>query len=157
MIRLLHERLVSNHDATIGLLHLDKQNDKHGYDRLLSVFTLEDEHRTKKVYGETRIPCGVYWLGLRKEGGFHQRYSDRFDFHKGMLHIQNVPHFEHILIHIGNTEKDTAGCLLVADGARLDSMTVQSSTAAYKRLYPPVAAALDRGEDIPINIIDRDI
>ena len=32
-----------------------------------------------------------------------------------MLHITNVPNFEYILIHCGNTDEHTSGCLLVGD------------------------------------------
>ncbi len=156
MIRLTLERLVSNNDATIGILkgvrHLNGDTE-----RLFTKFACEDEYRTKKVYGETRIPAGTYWIGLRKEGGFHNRYAKKFgDWHRGMLHIQNVPNFEYILIHIGNTQKDTAGCICPGQAASLHSMYVQASTAAYRELYPPVAAALEQGEDVPISIIDRD-
>ena len=79
-------------------------------------YTLEDESREEKVYGETCIPEGEYKVEFRKEGGYHNKYSKRFaDIHKGMLHIVDVPNFEYILIHCGNTDEHTAGCLLVGD------------------------------------------
>ncbi len=157
MIRLTLERLVSNNDATLGLLHVDRQQGENGFERLHSVFTCEDEFRAVKKWGETRISCGVYWMGLRKEGGFHDRYVRKFgDWHHGMLQIMNVPKFEYILLHVGNSEKDTAGCILVGHGARSDTMSIQRSTAAYKEIYPPIVAALERGEDVSINISDRD-
>ena len=99
-------------------------------------FTLEDEDREEKVMHETRIPAGTYKLRLKTWGGYHDRYSKRFaDMHKGMIEVLEVPNFEHILIHCGNDEDDTSGCLLVG-----------SSTMAYKRIYPPIAEALERGE-----------
>ncbi len=157
MIRLSLERFVSHHDATLGILHVDRQHGENGFERLHSVFSLEDEFRAVKKWGETRIPCGVYWLGLRKEGGFHNRYRRKFgDWHHGMLQIMNVSKFEFVLLHVGNSEKDTAGCILIGHGARADIMTIQRSTAAYKEIYPPVAAALECGEDVSISIIDRD-
>ena len=151
MIQLTLERIYSGKDSSLGTLWLN---------RSWLCFILEDEYRTRKVFAETRIPAGTYWIGFRKTGGFHQRYGDRFpDMHMGMLWVRGVPNFEHVLIHIGNTDEDTAGCLLVGDGARYNDdgeVTVQRSMAAYKRVYPQIASALERGEDCVLNIVDRD-
>ncbi len=68
-------RISSGTDSTNGiLLELDRTaNAPHaeGYrcKRTFLAYTLEDEQRNKKVYGETRIPNGTYKLGLRKTGG----------------------------------------------------------------------------------------
>src|SRR5689334_6988148 len=72
-------------------------------------FTLEDVYRAVKVPGETRIPAGRYEIKLRPEGGKYGKYVDRFgEWQKpGMLHVTNVPNFEWILIHPGNSIKDT--------------------------------------------------
>ena len=102
-------RYNSQDDFTQGLLFIDGKFECH---------TIEDEQRTVKVYSETAIPNGTYEVKLRTEGKFHQNYSSKFPlFHKGMLHVTNVPNFEYILIHIGNDDDDTAGCLLVGRGA----------------------------------------
>ena len=46
-------------------------------------FILEDEWRLTKVDGETCIPEGRYEIKLRKSGGLHQRYNERFpSFHR---------------------------------------------------------------------------
>ena len=120
----------------------------------LQCYTLEDEHRDVKVRGETRIPEGSYEIKLRKVGGFHERYMKRFGpvFHRGMLQIMNVPGFEYILIHIGNTEKDTMGCVLVGSTRDVVKGTIGGSEVAYRRLYPKVLAALERGERVTIAI-----
>lgn len=113
-------------------------------------FTLEDEDREEKVMHETRIPAGTYKLRLKTWGGYHDRYSKRFaDMHKGMIEVLEVPNFEHILIHCGNDEDDTSGCLLVGNTQSENIVStgyVGSSTVAYKRIYPPIAEALERGE-----------
>ena len=118
-------------------------------------YTLEDEQRNEKVYGETRIPNGTYKLGLRKVGGYHAKYSKRFShIHIGMLHVLDVPGFEYILIHCGNTDEHTAGCLLVGDSQENNQITtdgfIGKSTQAYKRIYPRIAEAIDCGEDVTI-------
>ena len=121
-------------------------------------FGLEDEYREEKVVGETRIPAGTYRVALRKEGGFDQRYSKRFpDIHKGMLHITDVPNFEFILIHCGNTDEDTKGCLLVGSQANTErgNMSVVSSGLAYRKFYPLVVNAAEN-DDLSITFTDND-
>ena len=121
------------------------------------VHTLEDELRTKKVFGETRIPKGRYKVELRSEGGFHQRYLNKYgeDFHKGMLHVVDVPGFEYILIHIGNDDDDTAGCLLVGmTNSADDAAFIGGSSQAYKKIYPIVRDAILKGEDVFISYYD---
>lgn len=90
----------------------------------------------------------------------HIKYGHRFpDFHLGMLELLHVPNYTGIFIHIGNTDDDTAGCLLTGNGAQYGSnaeVTLQYSTDAYRRVYPLIAAPLDAGEDVLIDIVDRD-
>lgn len=128
---------------------------------MLFMFTVEDEHRDVKVAGETRIPAGTYPIKLRAEGGFHERYLARFgpDFHKGMLWLQGVPGFEWVLIHCGNTEKDTKGCIIVGMAATVyegGGGEVAQSEAAYRLLYPAVRDAILRGEEVTITITDEE-
>ena len=154
-------RFSSGDDSTNGiLLELDRHaNSPHseGYrcKRTFLAYTLEDEQRNEKVYGETRIPNGTYKLGLRKVGGYHAKYSKRFShIHIGMLHVLDVPGFEYILIHCGNTDEHTAGCLLVGDSQENNQITtdgfIGKSTQAYKRIYPRIAEAIDCGEEVTI-------
>lgn len=129
-------------DETLGLLMI---NGKHrGY-------TLEDEERTVKVWGETRIPEGTYTIGLRKEGGHHARYTEKFPMlHIGMLEVQDVPNFKYILIHIGNTDEDTAGCLLIGSGIGNDDKSIVKSTLKYTEIYREISRAVKAGECVEI-------
>lgn len=123
-------------DSTTGLLFLNNQ---------FMCYTLEDQYQTEKVPGETCIPKGTYRICLRTEGMSHSRYAKRFpQMHKGMLHITDVPGFKWILIHIGNTDDDTAGCILVGNGVQSEpgQSRLTNSTVAYQMLYPRVAEAL---------------
>jgi len=149
-------RFSSQEDSTSGWLFLDGDL---GLEFLC--YTLEDEDRALKVRGETRVPAGTYEIKLRTEGGFHGRYTKRFaGMHKGMLHVINVPNFKWILIHTGNTDEHTAGCLLVGDSQENNKIIkdgfVGKSTNAYKRIYPPIAKALEKGEKVTIEYIDLD-
>ena len=134
-------------DATNGMIFLDG---------VFECFSLEDEYREQKIRGETCIPEGSYEVVLRKEGGFHQRYSSRYSFHKGKLWVNSVPNFEWILFHQGNTDENTAGCILVGDTQQdLDVSKdgfIVSSGNAYKKFYPKVAEVLENGEEVTLNV-----
>lgn len=143
-------RYDSQRDFTHGLLFNSTGNERH-----FLTYTLEDEHRTEKVYGETRIPAGTYEITLRRVGGFHQRYRERFsDIHRGMLWIRNVPNFEYILFHVGNKEDDTAGCILV--GLSAQPGFIGNSAKAYRTFYPKIGNHLFQGGTVSIEIIDYD-
>lgn len=147
-MQLTLERFIHGNEETVGRLFIDGQQ---------VCFTLEDQHRAQKVKGDTRIPAGVYVIKLRKEGTHHLQYAKKFPaMHIGMLHLQNVPNFQYILIHIGNTDKDTEGCLLVGTSYHTSNgrHSVSESTKAYQKLYPPVALALQKGEVVTIEIKD---
>ena len=144
------KRLISDDTTTVSTISLDGQT---------FCFGLEDIQRDTKVMGMTRIPEGEYNVGLRTEGGFHGRYSQKFErFHQGMLEVKDVPNFTHVLIHIGNTHKDTAGCLLVGYGAEIEPgrMRILSSTRAYEAFYK-VAIYAANDNNLTIKYMDLDI
>ncbi len=142
------ERIKSDNDATLSLIWVDGS---------FECFGIEDEFREEKVANETRIPIGTYKIGVRTVGGFNNRYTSKFpDFHQGMLQVLDVPDFEYILIHIGNTEEDTSGCLVVGENAHTStSIKNSSSTNAYKKLYKKVINHALTG-DVTIRYIDLD-
>lgn len=148
-------RISSQKDSTNGILFDITDGKK------FLCYTLEDEARNEKVMGETRIPSGTYKITLRTVGGFHSRYEAKYgDLHKGMLWVRDVPGFEYILIHTGNTDEHTAGCLLVGNSQN-ENITkkdgfIGSSVTAYKRIYPPIAKALENGEEVTITYVDYD-
>ena len=149
-------RFSSGKDSTSGAL-FDVTNG-----RKFLCYTLEDEYRTKKVMQETRIPAGEYEIKYRKEGGQHRKYAKRFpDIHRGMLHVTNVPNFKWILIHCGNTDEHTAGCLLLGDTQENNQIKadgfIGKSSQAYIRVYDYVAKALDMGEKVMITYYDFDV
>jgi hypothetical protein len=145
------DRYLGNPNATLSRISIDKKFECYG---------LEDEYRPlkQKVFGETRIPAGTYKVIVRTFGGFHSRYSEdsRFkDFHQGMLEIKGVPGFTDILIHVGNFDRNTNGCLLVGTSANAQNMSIGSSAIAYERLYKKVIAAAQAG-DLTISFYDND-
>jgi hypothetical protein len=144
-------RYHSADDYTLGML-LDETGGK----RKFLAYTLEDEHRAVKVAGETRIPAGTYKITLRTVGGFHSKYEAKYgSMHKGMLWVRDVPGFEYILIHTGNTDEHTAGCLLVGNTSEYRGF-IGASGDAYKRIYPDIAKVLSEGGSVEITYEDYD-
>ena len=106
-MKLLLKRIALRDTYTIGKIYIDGE---------YFCDTLEDKVRDlnkngvfdgdeKKVYGETAIPYGTYQVILS--------YSPKFK--RILPELLDVPCFTGIRIHRGNTEKDTAGCLLVGE------------------------------------------
>lgn len=149
------KRFADNTKASMSLFYING---------IWETFGIEDEERAIKVSGETRIPNGIYKIALRSEGGFHERYKAKYgNMHKGMLCIYNEKNwkivkdgmeFQYILIHTGNTEKHTAGCLLLNDAVSGKTFSGSSSVDAYKRVYPKIADAILKGENVTIEYID---
>ena len=138
-------RYYHNDNMTQGIMPLEGEN---------PVYTLEDEPREVKVMNETRIPFGRYEIKLRNEGGMNERYSKKFGYHKGMLHLQNVDNFEWVYIHIGNYEDQTSGCILVGESAN-SCGTISQSTSAYYRVYMACMKAFENGSKVYILISDE--
>ena len=67
-----------------------------------------------------------------------------------MPRILNIPGYDGVLIHPGNTDKDTMGCLLVGQNTVIGKVT--NSKATFEKLYPILKAASDKGERITITI-----
>ena len=136
-------------DATNGLLFIDGK---------FECYTLEDQYQAVKVMHETCIPEGEYEIQFRKTGGFHTRYSAKYgNSHYGMLHLQDVPGFTYILIHSGNTDEHTSGCLIVGETQQdLDlgkDGFVGQSVRAYKAMYRKVANELLQGKKVSIEYL----
>ena len=121
----------------IGKLYVDGQylcDTLEDTDRGLDDYMSLDEIKKKKVYGKTAIPAGRYKINLNK-------VSPRFGYNSfyravcfGKLpYIENVPGYEGVLIHCGNTDADTAGCILV--GYNKVKGKVINSRQAFIHLY----------------------
>jgi hypothetical protein len=131
-MKLILYRAWNNDNETLGILSLNNTEE---------CFILEDQYQDEKVSGETRIPSGTYKISLRKEGRLNAKYAEKFpSFHQGMLHLENIPDFKYVYIHIGNDDDDTLGCLLTGRLAEIKGgkVTLVNSTDAYKELYNKV-------------------
>ena len=74
-----------------------------------------DDPGEGKIWGETAIPCGTYELVIK--------FSPHFK--RDMIYLEDVPGFSDIMIHGGNTSKDTKGCILVGEN-RVKGQVVNS-------------------------------
>lgn len=115
-------------------------------------FICEDEYRSVKVAGETRIPEGRYRLRLRKvESGLTLAYRKRYPWFTWHIELIDVPGFNYVYIHVGNSAKDTDACLLMADTCDLSPPNkdgfVGESVPAFKRFYEEVTPILENDEE----------
>lgn len=103
-----------------------------------------------KVYAKTAIPYGRYEITMKvKSPKFSQKAA--YNWCGGYLpRLLNVPHFEGILIHAGNSADSSAGCLIVGEN-KIKGQVI-NSMATLKKLVPILKRASDSGEKIWISI-----
>lgn len=87
----------------------------------------------KKVHSKTAIPYGIYEIKWT--------YSPRFK--KYTPQLMNVPSFEGIRIHAGNTSADTEGCLILGENKQVGK--VLNSRATINKFYPIIKEACSNG------------
>jgi hypothetical protein len=133
-MNLILTRFSYNATTTIGNILLNGK---------ILCFSLEDVVRTKgvKVHGVTAIPAGRYEVIMT--------FSNRFQ--KIMPLVCNVPMFDGIRMHGGNTAVNTDGCLLCAHNY-VDANTVQGS-AIDDIIIPTIKSGLAVGK-VFIEIVD---
>jgi len=127
-LKLHLERDVLKDGFTLGKLSIDGQH---------FCYTVEDAVRPVKIAGVTAIPYGVYKVVLT--------LSNRFK--KVMPLLLDVPGFEGVRIHAGNTAADTEGCLIV--GFERWEKGVLRSRSAFEGLM----AVLEKAKNIEIEIV----
>lgn len=93
-----------------------------------------------KIKGKTAIPAGRYLITLTR--------SPRFKRVLPLLH--NVPYFEGVRIHAGNTAADTDGCILVGENKKVGM--VLNSRATEESLMQVLLAAQAAGDTITIEV-----
>lgn len=111
-----------NEKCTIGELDIDGK---------FQCYTLEDTVRPYKIKGVTAIPTGEYKVIINQ--------SNRF---KRLLPLLiNVPNFEGVRIHAGNTSEDTEGCILVGEIVSLSKNAIVNSRVAFNKLFEKMQKA----------------
>ena len=114
------KRLYKTENSTIGEMLVDG---------VFECFTLEDKERPVKIKGETATPKGTYRVIINQ--------SNRF---KRLLPLLiDVPNFEGVRIHSGNSNHDTEGCILV--GQTRNKNYIGQSRKAFDKLFKKMQAA----------------
>lgn len=121
-MKLKLQRMTFTEASTIGTLFVDGKQE---------CYTLEDVVRKEKVFGKTAIPAGTYKIQIT--------FSPRFQ--RNLPLLSNVPGFDGIRIHPGNTAEDTDGCLLV--GTSFGPNRINNSCAAFDVLFEKLKNAKD--------------
>ena len=138
-MELLLYRIARRDTYTIGHLYIDGKyfcdtiEDK---DRGLTQSMPQAVIRATKRKGVTAIPTGRYrvTMDVRSPKFSQKRYERNYGFCDGYLpRLINVPGYEGVLIHIGNTAKDTDGCILVGRNTKVGK--VLESRATFVKLY----------------------
>lgn len=111
-------------------------------DGVFECYTLEDAVRDVIIRGRTAIPAGEYTVVVN--------FSNRFQ--RQMPQLLDVPGFEGIRIHSGNTDADTEGCILV--GVQRNGDHLEQSRAAYNALFAKLQVAREDGDTIRISILN---
>ena len=135
-MKLKLNRIALRKTYTIGKLYIDG---KYFCDTLED--TVRDINKSgkfdngeKKVKGKTAIPYGTYEIKWT--------YSPRFK--KYTPQLMNVPQFEGIRIHAGNSSTDTEGCLLLGQNKKVGM--VLNSRATINKFYPIIKEACSNGK-----------
>lgn len=119
-MKLLLKRLHRTESSTIGELYVDG---------VFECYTLEDIEREVKIKSETAISKGTYKIIVTM--------SNRF---KRLLPLlMNVPDFQGVRIHAGNTNHDTEGCILV--GQTRSNDFIGKSRKAFDNLFKKMQKA----------------
>lgn len=152
-MNLLLIRKYKKEDYTIGDLYVNKKwfcNTLECPDR-----GLNDDHfisyiQNIKQRGKTAIPIGTYDISLDEISSKYGKKEKYKPIEGKLPRLLDVPGFNGILIHCGNTVNDTEGCILV--GKNKLKGRVCESTDTFFRLYSLLQKAREKNEDIKITI-----
>lgn len=144
-MKIVLSRFTNLHNkSTMGLLFIDGE---------FQCYTLENPFRFAKMPGDSRIPEGEYKVQKRKVlSPMTKRYRDQFPYFDYHLELQDVPEFQFIYFHIGNTAPNTDGCVLVGETSDFVREFVGRSGPAFEKMYKKISAALEAGQEVTCTI-----
>lgn len=128
-MNILIKRRYLTSKSTIGEMYLDGD---------FECYTLEDAVRQVKIPGQTAIPAGTYEVVVT--------WSNRFK--RRMPLLLDVPDYQGVRFHAGNTVEDTEGCPLLGDNVDIEHGVICGGTSrpAFDRFFLKLHDALERGK-----------
>lgn len=116
---LVLRRIMYSHDGILGILY---SSDRHGF----NCDTLEHAYRSPSGDYVPKLPPGIY---VCKRGIHRLEHGLPFE----TFEIMDVPGHTGILFHVGNFNKDSAGCVLVGKSdQRSPSLVLLHSRDTFK-------------------------
>lgn len=152
-MELLLSRDYRKDNYTIGRLYINNKlfsNTIEDKDRGLSSSMNELQIKSLKVYGETAIPIGTYDIDMNTVSSKFKDKSWAKPYGGKIPRLLNVKGFSGVLIHPGNTSKDSLGCVLIGLNTKVGIVT--NSTEYFHKLMKELLAAKLKGEKITITI-----
>ena len=148
------ERRWKKKTYSIGNLYVEGEwfcNTLEDKDRGLRQDMSEAQIAKIKVKSKTAIPTGRYRVTLRVQSPKYKNVQFYRAFCGGyMPRLLSVPGYQGVLIHAGNDENDTAGCILV--GLNKEKGKVLDSRKTFVALYNVLERAQRKGEEIWLTI-----
>lgn len=142
-------RIINHEKCTVSQVFIDGEH---------FGFGMEDPHKDVKVRGVTRIPAGRYRVEYRitpEPSPKTAHYRKKYSWFNDHLMLQDVANFQYVYIHIGNTHKDTDGCLLVGADVAEDNFygfRIGRSTDKFQQLYQMAAQEISIGKKVFITV-----
>ena len=156
-MELILKRIALRSEYTIGKLYVDGE---------YVCDTIEDTVRDLdkdgkfangevKIPGKTAIPYGRYEITMKVKSPKYSNFS-KYSWAKkydGYLpRLLNVPHFDGVLMHVGNSALDSEGCIIVGENKVVGK--VINSVNTFRRLMDDyLVPAKKRNERIFISIV----
>lgn len=144
------DRYTISHIYIDGKYFCDAIEDK---DRGLTSEMTEAEIRKKKVYAQTAIPYGKYTVTIDIVSPKMSQRAVYNPIRAKVPRLLNVKGFDGILVHIGTTEKSSAGCIIV--GKNTIKGRVTDSNKVFFALYALMQKARAKNEPIIWNITKK--
>lgn len=146
-MELLLKRIARKATYTIGKLYV---NGAYFCD------TCEDRDRLyfgeKKVQNKTAIPCGRYEVVQNVVSPRFGKKEPYKSVCNGFVpRLMNVPQFDGVLIHIGNTAEDSSGCILLGKN-KLVGMVLNSKSTWTSFMQKYMLPTKQKKEKIYITI-----
>lgn len=142
-MKILVKRIAKRDTYTIGKMYLDGKyfcDTLEDTDRNLKQTDFISSIKKVKIPNKTAIPSGTYELIVNMSPKFKRR----------LPRLLNVPGFDGILIHRGNSDRETSGCLLVGENKIVGK--VINSTKYETKLVSILTERQNKGEAIEIEI-----